>query len=102
MADAKTAVSSNPKTLWRRSRLKRVPNRRSIMAATRMASPTLDNAKMAAATKLRSPNILATIDAVAAPIDTAHREPRPSAINAPAATPLAGQNTATPSGSLSR
>ena len=32
-----------------------------------MASPTLDNAKMAAATKLRSPNILATIDAVAAP-----------------------------------
>ena len=48
--------------------------------------------------KFRSPSILATMVATIVPAATAHRAEGPKAINVPAATPAAGQNTATPSG----
>ena len=41
---------------------------------------------------------LATMVATIVPATTAHRAHGPAAISAPAATPAAGQNTATPSG----
>jgi hypothetical protein len=51
---------------------------------------------------VRSPMRLATIVAMAAPAATGNRAFGPSAIKTPAATPDAGQNTATPSGFVSR
>ena len=65
------------------------------------ASPALHKAKVAAPAKVLSPNRLAAIVAAAAPIATGHLARGPSAIRTPAATPEAGQNTATPSGFVS-
>ena len=96
------AAASNPRTWLSRSRLKSEPNWRSIRYAAINASPALHTAKATEPAKVRSPNRLATIVAVAAPIATGHRAPGPSAIRAPVATPEAGQKTATPSGFVSR
>src|SRR3982074_1203421 len=49
-------------------------------------------------TRFRSPRRLATTVATIVPATTAHRVRGPKAMSAPAATPAAGQNTATPSG----
>src|SRR5262245_39331767 len=48
--------------------------------------------------RFRSPRRLATMVATIVPIATPQRARGPKAISTPAATPAAGQNTATPSG----
>ena len=101
-AVARTAAASNPRTWRSRSRVNPEPNQRSIRPAASNASPALHKAKVAALAMVLSPSKLAAIVAAAAPIATGHLARGPSAIRAPAATPEAGQNTATPSGSVSR
>ena len=96
------AAASNPRTWRSRSRLKFEPNWRSIRYAAINASPALHTAKATEPARVRSPNRLATIVAVAAPIATGHRAPGPSAIRAPVAIRRPGQKTATPSGFVSR
>src|SRR5213079_3584443 len=70
--------------------------------AVSIASPALHNAKVTAPAKLLSPKRLAAIVAAPAPIATGHSARGPGAIRTPAATPEAGQNTATPSGFVSK
>src|SRR6266700_3289211 len=65
------------------------------------ASPALHRAKTMEPRSVRSPSRLATMVATIAPAATGHRALGPRAINTPAATPEAGQNTATPSGLVS-
>src|SRR5580692_5117845 len=72
-----------------------------MMPATSTASPALQTAKTIALQIVRSPRRLATMVAAIAPAATGHRALGPSAIRTPAATPAAGQNTATPSGLVS-
>ena len=99
---ARTAAASNPRTWRSRSRLKPEPNWRSIRPAASNASPALHKAKVTAPAKVLSPNRLATIVAAPLRLRLAIWHRGPSAIRAPAATPEAGQKTATPSGFVSR
>ena len=96
------AAASKPKTCRTPWRAKPEPNWRSIRPAASIASPALHNAKVTAPAKLLSPKRLAAIVAAAAPMATGHFARGPRAIRTPAATPEAGQNTATPSGFVSR
>src|SRR6476646_7758459 len=57
---------------------------------------------MAAAAAALSPTRLAAIGATATPFATDHLARGPTALRTPVETPEAGQNTATPSGSVSR
>src|SRR5215831_4937668 len=66
------------------------------------ASPALQTAKTTELQKPLSPRRLALTVAANAPTTTGHRARGPSAISNPAETPAAGQNTATPSGFVSR
>src|SRR5262249_19054156 len=66
--------------------------------AVSRASPALQTAKTTELKRFRSPIRLATMVATIVPAVTPQRAFRPKAINVPAATPAAGQNSATPSG----
>src|SRR4029453_12756470 len=97
-----TAAASKPKTCRTPWSAKPEPNWRSIRPAVSIASPALHNAKVTAPAKLLSPKRLAAIVPAAAPVAPGHLVRGPRAMRPPAATPDAGQNTATPSGFVSR
>ena len=101
-AAATIAAARIPSTWLSRSRLNPKPKYFSISHPASSASPALHRAKTIAPMKVRSPNRLATMVATAAPAATGKRARGPTAIRTPAATPDAGQNTATPSGLVSR
>ena len=97
-----TAVArKRPSTRRELSRLNTEPKWYSISHAMIMASPALHRANTIALPTFRSPNRLAVTVAATTPTATGNRAPGPSAINNPEAIPAAGQNTATPSGSVS-
>ncbi len=70
--------------------------------AVSSASAALHRPKAKAPARLLPASILAATDAATTPVATGTEARRPSAMSAPAATPEAGQNTATPSASLTR
>src|SRR5215470_16894335 len=70
--------------------------------AVSTASPALHRAKRTVLERFLSPRRFATIVAAIAPTATDNRARGPRAIRTPAATPAAGQKTATPSGLVSR
>ncbi len=74
------------------------PYHRSIRPATMAASLALATAKTIELQTLRSPSRFARMVAAITPRMTGPRAAEPATINAPEATPAAGQNAATPSG----
>src|SRR5262245_8551449 len=99
---ATAADANRPNTLRRLSKLKWGPKKRSINHAVKRASPAWHRAKPRAAQMLLSPMRLAATVATITATATGARAQRPSAKRVPAATPEAGQKTATRSGSLRR
>jgi len=95
-------ATSRPSTRRTLPRSKTGPKKRPMSHATSTASPALQTAKTMALHMLRSPSMLATTVAPIAPAMTGSRAPAPRLISTPAEMPAAGQNTATPSGSVSR
>src|SRR5262245_11208671 len=95
VAVAATAAARNPKTRRRLSRSKAGPNQRAISHDPARASPALHRPNAKAATRLLSTRTLAATVATITPAATGTRAQVPSAISVPAATPEAGQKTAT-------
>ena len=94
-AVATTAPASIPNTWLSLSRLNSNPVCSIAMNSGLLPLP---RAKTTALKRVRSPIKLATMVATIAPATTGNRARGPSAMRTPAATPEAGQNTATPSG----
>ncbi len=90
-AVAAAAGANSPNTLRRLLRVNLEPKWRSISHAASRASPVLHRAKAVVLQTLRSPIRLAMIVATIAPLATANRALRPSAIRTPEDTPAAGQ-----------
>src|SRR5262245_22810704 len=95
-------ATKKPTTLRRLSSRKFSPKWRWISHATNKRAPALHRANTVAAAGLRSPERLATILAVTTARVTGTRTLGPNAMSVPAEMPAAGQNTATPSGFVSR
>src|SRR5262249_13135159 len=97
-----TAAATSPSTLRNLLRRKPEPKLYWMNHAVSTASPALQKAKKIDPQRFRSPRRFATTVAAIVPATTGHRAGGPMAIRTPAATPEAGQKTATPSGLVSK
>src|SRR5215467_12713960 len=97
-AVASPAAAKNPATHRRSANLNGLPNHHSSSEATNTASPGLQKPLHSEVETLLSLRTLAARVPAITPMTTAISARRPDRIRIPAATPEAGQNTATSEG----